>query len=615
MFDIVVIGAGHAGCEAALASCKNGFKTLLITLSKSKIASMPCNPSIGGPAKGIVVREIDALGGFMGKCADMASIQVKMLNKSKGPAVHSLRFQEDKLLYQKVMIEHLEKMENLTIKEGLVKELIINNDECLGVILNDDSKIFSKKVILTTGTYMDSVTLQGDVKKFEGPDGSLTSNLLSNQLKKLGFEIQRLKTGTPARVRKSSIDFTNLQVEKGDSEDLRFSFDDGYDRLIKKDEDCYLIYTNLELHNLILNNLDKSAMYSGNIKGIGPRYCPSIEDKVVRFKEKERHQIFLEPESLDLETIYVQGFSTSMSIDIQDKMLRLLPGFKNVEVIKYAYAIEYDSINPLELKKTLETKKIKNLYTAGQINGTSGYEEAAGQGLIAGINASLSLKGLDELILNRNEAYIGVLIDDLTTKGTQEPYRLLTSRAEYRLLLRNDNADIRLRKYGYYAGLISNDKYEKTLKKEKKVYDLIEEFKNIKVKKELIKDKIDISVLESMSIYQLLKRPDINIDMILRINDFKYDYDILSLAETLIKYEGYIKKSLQQASRMTYYEKILIPNDINYDKIINLALEAREKLKKIKPSNIGQASRISGVNPSDISVLLIYLKEINKYEQ
>ncbi len=622
-FDVIVVGGGHAGVEASLATANMGLKTLLVTGNLNMLSSMPCNPSIGGPAKGIVVREIDALGGYMGKNADLCQIQRKMLNKSKGPAVWSLRFQIDKLLYVKEMKKHLEETKNLTLLEAYVDDILTLDNKAIGVALENQEKYYSKAVIITTGTYLDSRILVGHNTKREGPDKQKTSKGISSALKRLGFEIVRLKTGTPPRIKASTIDFSKTSIEYGDKEDWHFSFDSGYDAILGKDLPCYLTYTNLDIHSLILNNLDKSAMYGGIVEGVGPRYCPSIEDKVVRFKDKERHQIFYEPESLEIDEEYIQGFSTSMPEDVQDRMIRMLPGLKDAEVIRYAYAIEYDAINPLDLWPTLETKIISSLYTAGQINGTSGYEEAAGQGIIAGINAGLKIMGKDPLILKRNEAYIGVMIDDLVTKGTKEPYRLLTSRAEYRLLLRHDNADLRLRKKGYYAGLISDKQYNDLLFKEEMINKCKLEFEGYKISLKMINDILNIHNLtlvnESMTISNLLKRPEINLDIILEIMNkynlafnLEYSSDVLNQVEIFYKYDGYINKSIEQASKMAHYDNLEIPKDLDYDDVGNLALEALEKLKKIRPISIGQASRISGINPSDISVLLVYLRKEKK---
>ncbi len=621
MYDIVVVGGGHAGCEAALAAANLGLNTALVTGNLNMVASMPCNPSIGGPAKGIVVREIDALGGYMGKNADLCQIQTKLLNSSKGPAVQALRFQIDKLLYVKEMLKHLKATPNLTLVEALVESLIVTNNEVKGVILENGEKLEAKKVIITTGTYLNSRILRGKVVTQSGPDEQKTTFGISKQLSLLGFPIVRLKTGTPARIYTSSIDFSKASVEAGSKEVLHFSHDEGYNSILNVNVDCYLIHTNQELHNYIVEHLSDSAMYGGVAEGVGPRYCPSIEDKIVRFKDKERHQLFLEPESLELDDTYIQGFSTSMSVEVQDKMLRMLPGFADCKVKRYAYAIEYDAIDPTYLYPTLETKLVKGLYTAGQINGTSGYEEAAGQGLMAGINASLSVLGKEPLILKRDEAYIGVMIDDLVTKGTKEPYRLLTSRAEYRLLLRNDNADLRLREYGYKIGLISEEKYQKLLAKKEAIKTYLVKIKEIKIKKDYINNYYkDANVLESQTVFNLLKRPEVNFNDIINImninnidNELKdLPKDVLEQIEIAIKYEGYIKKTIEQAKKMRSHESIIIPDNINYDDIHNIATEAKEKLKKIRPKTIGQAQRISGVNPVDITVLTIYI-EGNKH--
>ena len=626
MADIIVVGGGHAGCEAALACANIGFDTILVTGNLNMVGSMPCNPSIGGPAKGVVVREIDALGGYMGKNSDMCQIQTKMLNQSKGPAVWALRFQEDKLLYVREMKKHLETTENLSLIEAIVTDLIVENNKINGVVLEDGTKIFAEAVILTTGTYLDSRILRGHWTSKEGPDGQKTSKGISEALKRCGFTIQRLKTGTPPRIKASTIDFSKTSIEYGDEKIWRYSFDEGYESILKVRKPCYLTYTNLDIHNLIMDNLDKSAMYGGVVEGVGPRYCPSIEDKVVRFKDKERHQIFFEPESLELDQEYIQGFSTSMPVEVQDQMIRLLPGLKDCEVIRYAYAIEYDAIDPLELWPSLETKLVKNLFTAGQINGTSGYEEAAAQGLIAGINACQSLKGKEPLILKRDEAYIGVMIDDLVTKGTKEPYRLLTSRAEHRLLLRHDNADLRLREKGYECGLIKEEQYNKLKLKKQAIEKTINDFKLLKIKPNEENNKVLEAVgssplFEGTTLEALIKRPEVDYKTILKLLDMAnisldifYDNkdEILEQVEIHIKYEGYIEKALDSASKMRMYEDKIIPDYINYDDVDNIALEAREKFKKIRPKTIGQASRISGVNPADIAVLVVYVEKINR---
>lgn len=626
MYDVIVVGGGHAGCEAALAAANIGKSTLLITGALDRVGSMPCNPSIGGPAKGIVVREIDALGGYMGKNADMCQIQMKMLNSSKGPAVQALRCQADKELYPKYMLKHLKETNNLDLKEALVDKLIVNDKKVGGVILSTGEKIESKTVILTTGTYLNSRTLRGFDFKYEGPDNQPTTYGISKQLSELGFTVQRLKTGTPPRIVTSSIDFSKGSVEPGDTYPWKFSFDKGYDQIEKVNVDCHLIYTNKEIHDLINENLDKSSMYGGVIEGIGPRYCPSIETKVVRFADKERHQVFLEPEGLTIPETYIGGFSTSMPVDVQDKMIRLLPGLENCVVARYAYAIEYDAINPIELWPSLETKLIDGLFTAGQINGTSGYEEAACQGLMAGINACAKLNSKKPLVLSRDEAYIGVLIDDLVTKGTDEPYRLLTSRAEYRLLLRHDNADIRLRGYGYEYGLITEKQKEALDDKIESIGKAIEILKSNRLKKNDSNNEYLISIgssamLESTLYYDLIKRPEITKDHIIHMIecnnqqdifvDIENISDVLYEVEILLKYQGYIEKAKAQANKMKALDLREIPDNINYDDVHNLALEAREKLSAIRPKSIGQASRIMGVNPADIAVLSVYVEGLH----
>lgn len=600
-YDVIIVGGGHAGCEAALATSRLSHKTLLITSNFNTVAQMPCNPSIGGSAKGIVVREIDALGGEMGKCADKTLIQMKMLNTGKGPAVRSLRSQADKETYPKEMLKTLKNQKNLELLESMVEDLIIENNIIKGIILENNQKITSKIVILTTGTYLKSDILIGSTRTRSGPMNEKPSLFLSDNLKKIGFEILRLKTGTPQRIEKSSIDFTKTKEEFGSKIPYTFSFENKIYYDVNNQVSCHLIHTTKETKQIILDNLEKSSMYGAieDILGVGPRYCPSIEDKIVRFQDKETHQIFLEPESLYSNEIYLQGFSTSMPKDIQEKLVASLPGLENAKILKYAYAIEYDAINPTQLKNNLETKLIENLFTAGQINGTSGYEEAACQGLIAGINASNKLNNKEPLILKRNEAYIGVLIDDLITKGTYEPYRLLTSRAEYRLLLRHDNADLRLTEYGYNIGLISKERYNKFKQKQKNIEDLLELSKTIKIKNE--------------SMYKYLKHPESSIFDIKDL-ETKYTKEELEQVEIIIKYEGYIKKTEKQAENMLKLEYKKIPKDINYDNIKNLASEARQKLNKIRPESIGQASRISGVNLSDISILLVYMKRYFKNE-
>lgn len=597
-YDIIVVGAGHAGCEAALATARMGKKTLLITINKENIADMPCNPSIGGSAKGIVVREIDALGGEMGRNADKTLLQIKMLNSSKGPAVRSLRSQADKVTYKKEMLKTLENTDNLTIKEAIVADLLVNDDKITGITTEDGETINCDACILTTGTYLKADILVGDNRTPEGPHGEKRSNFLSDNLEKLGFKILRLKTGTPPRIERSSIDFSELSREDGDDEELTFSFDNIAYYDYKNQEPCYLTYTNERTHEIIMDNLDKSAMYGGFYEklGTGPRYCPSIEDKVVRFKDKERHQLFLEPESMYYDDIYLQGFSTSMPHDVQEDMVHSLKGLEHAKILKYAYAIEYDAIDPLQLKPSLETKVIENLFTAGQINGTSGYEEAAGQGIIAGINASLKLDNKDPLILSRSDAYIGVLIDDLVTKGTIEPYRLLTSRAEFRLLLRSDNADLRLSEKAYNVGLLSEERHNKLLNKLKQIEELEEDIKTITFPQY----KCNLS--------EYLKRPEIKITDYVDKLSKTYDKEVLEQVEINHKYEGYIAKAKKEAEKMIKLGKKQIPDDIDYKKIDNLATEARQKLEKVRPRTIDQATRISGVNPSDIAILMVYLK-------
>ena len=615
-YEIIVVGGGHAGCEASLAASRIGHKTLLVTGNIKNIADMPCNPSIGGSAKGIVVREIDALGGEMGRNADKSLLQIKMLNNKKGPAVQALRAQADKITYPKEMLKTLNAEKNLEIIEALVKKLVVEDGKVVGVELEDGRIFNSKCVILTTGTYMKADILVGDTRRREGPHGEKPSNYLSENLEELGFQIKRLKTGTPQRIEKSSINYDNLKLEPGDDDYLTFSFDNNiyYDK--DKQVPCYLTYTTEETHKIILENLHKSSMYGGlnDIKGIGPRYCPSIEDKVVRFKDKERHQIFLEPESNYYDDIYIQGFSTSMPHDIQEKMVHSLPGLENAKILKYAYAIEYDAIYPTQLKQSLETKLIENLYTAGQINGTSGYEEAACQGLIAGINASLKIENKEPLILKRNEAYIGVLIDDLVTKGIRDPYRLLTSRAEYRLLLRHDNADLRLGEIGKRVGLLSNQRYEKLLQKKKDINDLMNLLKESKITptEEINKKLSSIPtspIKDGIKLYELLKRPEVRMEHIKYFIDIPYSEEVVNQVEINIKYEGYILKEEVEAEKMLKLENKPIPEGIDYYKIHNLASEAKQKLSEVRPTSIGQAIRISGVNPADISILSIYIKK------
>lgn len=615
-YEIIVVGGGHAGCEASLASARKSHKTLLITGNIKNIADMPCNPSIGGSAKGIVVREIDALGGEMGVNADKGQIQIKMLNSGKGPAVQALRAQGDKVTYPKEMLKTLSSTPNLEIKESLVEDLIVENSKIKGVILENGEKIYAQAVILTTGTYLKADILVGDTRTRQGPHGERPSMHLSDNLEKLGFKIIRLKTGTPQRIDKNTIDFTKTREEKGDNRLLSFSFDRKPQYKIEDQISCHLIYTTPETHKIIRDNLHKASMYGGldDIKGIGPRYCPSIEDKVVRFADKEKHQLFLEPESLYYDDIYLQGFSTSMPHDVQELMVHSLPGLENAKILKYAYAIEYDAIYPTQLKQSLETKLIDGLYTAGQINGTSGYEEAACQGLIAGINASLKLEEKEPLILKRNEAYIGVLIDDLVTKGVRDPYRLLTSRAEYRLLLRNDNADLRLREIGHNVGLIDEDRYQKFLNKKEKIKELKELLQNNKLNpnaevNEFLTSINSAILKDGITFYNLLRRPEIDMNIVKKYLDIDYSEEVIEEVEIEIKYEGYIVKALKEAEKLNNLENKKIPDDINYDAIHNIASEAKQKLKEVRPTTIAQALRISGVNPADISILMVYLKK------
>lgn len=614
MYDVIVVGGGHAGIEASHIAAKMGKKTLLITGNIKNIGDMPCNPSIGGTAKGIIVREVDALGGLMGRIADVSHIQIKMLNNSKGPAVRSLRAQADKVTYPKNMQEYLMKMPNLTIKESLVEDLIIENNIVKGIITENNEKIEGKTVVLTTGTYLCGNILVGSKNTPGGPHGERRSNYLSTKLKEYGLKIIRLKTGTPQRIKKDSIDFSVMSEEHGDSTYWTFSNDFGPNYKIEDQKSCYLLYTNEVTHQIIRENLSKSAMYGGYATGVGPRYCPSIEDKIVRFADKERHQLFLEPESLYYDDWYLQGFSTSMPEDVQEKMVHSLHGLENAVITKYAYAIEYDAIDPLQIKPSLENKVLENLFTAGQINGTSGYEEAAGQGIIAGINAVLKVDNKEPLILKRSDAYIGVLIDDLVTKGTIEPYRMLTSRAEFRLILRHDNADLRLRHYAHDIGTINEEQYNRLIEKEKKIKELTKYLQEntLHLTEDVIKvfESNNINVpLTGLNYYDLLKRPEITMKFIENFIEINYLNEVKEQVEINAKYDGYIKKAYKEVEKLSRLEEKQIPEDIDYKKVTNLASEARQKLEKIRPKTIAQASRISGVNPVDISVLTIYLKK------
>ncbi len=618
MRDCVVVGAGHAGVEAAMSLAHAGKDTVLVTIKLKHIAKMPCNPSIGGPAKGIVVREIDALGGVMPKVADKTALQFKMLNTTKGPGVWSMRVQSDKLAYSAMMQDLCLHTENLTVIEDIVEEVICENNCFKAVRLQKTGIIEARACILTTGTYMDSTVMISSDTRSEGPDGDKTTKNLSASLRNLGIKLFRLKTGTPQRVLTSSIDFSKTKYEPGSTDFLHFSEETKKEEILSPDKQvpCYLTYTTDETLKIIRENLNKSSMYSGVVKGIGPRYCPSIEDKVVRFSDKPRHQLFLEPESESLNTTYVQGFSTSMPRDVQEKMVHSLIGLEHAEIVKYAYAIEYDAIDPLQVKPNLELKQINNLFISGQILGTSGYEEAAGLGIMAGINCRRKLDNEEPLILKRDESYIGVMIDDLVTKGTKEPYRLLTSRAEYRLLLRHDNADQRLIKYGYENKLISEDRYQKYLDKMNKIHEMKQYLKEAKVLKasginEYLESIGYPNQDASFNAYELIRRPNVELSKVLDYMDVEYDLDIAKQVEIEVKYEGYIEKARREAQRMLKMDNIKLPDDIDYLHFDNLALEARQKLDKIRPHSLGQASRISGINPSDIQVLAIYLKQRN----
>ncbi len=613
MRRVIIVGGGHAGIEASLAVARAGFTATLITLDITNIGSMPCNPSIGGPAKGVVVREIDALGGEMAKASDATYFQLKMLNTGKGPGVQCLRAQSDKLEYAKYMQNVLQSEKNIEIIESMATSLIVENKVCKGVILEDNRKLEADAVILTTGTYPNSKILRGHTFKLEGPDGQRSAIGISESLKANGFNIQRLKTGTPPRIYQDSVDYSKMSIQPGTKGNLAFSYSTTRFIPLEEQRVCYLIHTTLETKKVIQDNLKESAMYGGMVEGVGPRYCPSIEDKIVKFADKDQHQLFVEPESASLDTIYLQGFSTSMPEEIQEKMIRTLPGFENCKVKKYAYAIEYDAIDPLQLKPSLETKPVENLFCAGQINGTSGYEEAAGQGLMAGINVINKLKGKEPLVLRRDEAYIGVMIDDLVTKGTKEPYRLLTSRAEYRLLLRHDNADARLRKYGYEIGLVSKETYNQFLNKQQDIERLKEELKNTKfgVKHEInsvLISRGDEALTKGVNGYLLLKRPLISIEDITKYLRNIYSEEVLKDVEINIKYEGYISKQKEEAENRKHLEEQVIPEDMDYEHMDNIAIEAKQKLMLVKPRTIGQASRISGVNPSDIGILIMNLR-------
>lgn len=618
-YDVIIIGAGHAGVEAALASARMGCNTLLTTLNMDNIAMMPCNPSVGGPAKGHLVREIDALGGEMGVNADKTCIQYRMLNTGKGPAVQALRAQADKKLYQNTMKHTCELQENLDVKQLLIDEILFEDNKVTGVVVETGEVYTCKAVVLASGTYLKGRIIIGENTYDGGPNGQRAAIKLSSCLLKAGVELMRFKTGTPARVDRRSLDFSKMIIQPGDDEVHNFSFMS--DVKTREQVPCWLTYTNEQTHKIIRDNIERAPMANGIITGVGPRYCPSIETKIVRFPDKERHQLFIEPEGLDTEEMYVQGMSTSMPIDVQMEFLRTIPGLENVRIMRPGYAIEYDCINPLQLKPSLEFKKISGFFSAGQTNGTSGYEEAASQGLIAGVNAALKIQGKEPLILKRSDGYIGVLIDDLVTKGTNEPYRVMTSRAEYRLLLRQDNADLRLTEKGRQVGLVSDERYTRFVKRRDSIKNTIELLSKIRIhpnKETLAKmQEFELgSIHNTVTAADLLKRKEISYDDLKHIVELpEISEDVKKQVEITLVYEGYIKKQLEQVERMEKLEEKLLPEDINYDEVSSLRDEAREKLNAIRPISIGQASRISGVSPADISVLLVYLEQYRRQEE
>lgn len=618
-YDVAVIGAGHAGCEAALAAARLGLKTVIFSVSLDSIAMMPCNPSIGGTSKGHLVREIDALGGEMGKNIDKTYLQSRMLNTGKGPAVHSLRAQADKFTYSKEMKIVLENTPNLVIKQSEVTDIIVEDSIIVGVKTISGAVYNCRAAIIASGTYLKARCIYGEVSINSGPNGLLSANHLTDSLIDIGIEMYRFKTGTPSRIDKSTVDFERMEEQKGDEKVVPFSFLNTEEGIKRDQISCWLTYTNADTHNIIKKNLDRSPLYSGVIEGTGPRYCPSIEDKVVRFQDKERHQVFLEPEGEYTNEMYVQGMSSSLPEDVQRDMLRTLPGLEKCDIMRPGYAIEYDCINPLQLKSTLEFKEIAGLYSAGQFNGSSGYEEAAAQGLIAGINASMKILDKEQIVLDRSDAYIGVLIDDLVTKGTNEPYRMMTSRAEYRLLLRQDNADLRLSAIGHKVGLISDDRYDSVLEKEKQIKEEIDRLKSTTVgannEVNSFLAKYDSSLLRSGStLAELLRRPELNYDVLKEIDKDRkeLDQDIIEQVNISLKYEGYISRQQKQVAQFKKLEKKYLPNDLDYEQIKGLRIEAMQKLNSVKPRSIGQASRISGVSPADISVLLVYLEQLRR---